>query len=64
MKSFLIIFLFGILTLNSIAQQRPVLTDEEQITETVTNEINELFQSKDFLKIKNKKFRILLIWLD
>jgi hypothetical protein len=56
MKHYLTLLFFGILSFNSIAQQRPILTDEEQITEIVINEINELFQSKDFLKIKNKKF--------
>jgi hypothetical protein len=36
--------------------QRPVLTDEEIVSETVTNEINLVFQSSDFTKKKNKKF--------
>ncbi len=36
--------------------QRPILTDEEVVAETVTKEINEVFQSSDFLKKKNKKF--------
>lgn len=38
------------------AQKRPVLTDEEQIQEAVTLEIQTLFKSSDFLKKKNKKF--------
>ncbi len=54
-KYFLILIIFGLLSLNTNAQ-RPVLTDEEQITETVTNEINDLFQSKDFIKTKAKKY--------
>jgi len=36
--------------------QRPVLTDEEQIAETVTKEVDEMFQSPDFIKKKNKKY--------
>lgn len=36
--------------------QRPVLTDEEQIAEVVTKEINDAFQSPEFLKKKSKKF--------
>lgn len=37
--------------------QKPVLTDEEQVSEMVTKEMDELFQSKDFLKQKDKKFK-------
>ncbi len=33
-----------------------MLTDEEQIAEVVTKEINDAFQSPEFLKKKNKKF--------
>jgi hypothetical protein len=40
----------------TVHAQRPVLTDEEQITEVVTKEVNELFQSEEFLKKKNKKY--------
>lgn len=36
--------------------QKKVLTDEEEVTEMVTKEMDELFQSKDFLKQKYKKF--------
>ena len=36
--------------------QRPVLTDEEIVSEMVTTEMNEVFQSSDFIKKKNKKF--------
>ncbi|WP_309642637.1 hypothetical protein [Flavobacterium sp.] len=36
--------------------QRPVLTDEEQITETVTKEVDEMFHAPDFTKKKDKKF--------
>lgn len=47
-------FLF-LLSFPSFAQ-KPVLTDEEIVAETVTKEMDELFNSKDFLKQKNKKF--------
>lgn len=36
--------------------QRPVLTDEEQVAEMVTKEIDETFKSVEFLKKKEKKF--------
>ncbi len=54
-KLFFYLMLFVLYTTN-LQAQRPVLTDEEQITEVVTNEINELFQSKDFIKTKAKKY--------
>ena len=38
------------------AQKRPVLTEEEQVQEAVTKEIEALFKNPDFLKRKNKKF--------
>jgi hypothetical protein len=37
--------------------QKQVLTDEELVSEMVTKELDEIFQSKDFLKQKDKKFR-------
>jgi len=37
--------------------QKKVLTDEEEVAEMVTKEMDELFQSKDFLKQKDKKFK-------
>lgn len=50
---FLVIFL-------SVGQagyaQRPVLTDEEQVNEAVTKEVDAVFHSDDFVKRKNKKF--------
>ena len=55
MKHLILILILGLLSFNANAQ-RPVLTDEEQITEVVTTEIKELFQSKDFLKTKAKKY--------
>ena len=36
--------------------QRPVLTDEEVVSETVTKEIDQVFQSPEFAKKKNKKY--------
>lgn len=39
-----------------IHAQRPVLSDEEQVTEMVTKEMDEVFQSTDFIKKKDKKF--------
>lgn len=41
---------------SNVHSQRPVLTDEEQITEVVTKEVNEIFQSQDFAKKKAKKY--------
>lgn len=38
------------------AQKKPVLTEEEQVHEAVTQEIEALFKSQDFLKKKNKKY--------
>ena len=55
MKNLLLILFFTLLSLNSNAQ-RPVLTDEEQISETVIAEINDLFQSKYFIKTKARKY--------
>ncbi|WP_298394529.1 hypothetical protein [Flavobacterium sp.] len=39
-----------------INAQKPVLTDEEVVAETVTKEIDEVFKSQEFSKKKNKKF--------
>jgi len=41
----------------TFAQKRVVLTEEEQVQEAVTKEVEELFKSADFLKKKNKKFK-------
>jgi hypothetical protein len=43
-------------SMESFAQKRPVLTDEEQVQEEVTKEVDALIKSPDFLKKKNKKF--------
>jgi hypothetical protein len=47
---------FLILISPAINAQKPVLTDEEVVAETVTKEIDEVFQSQEFTKKKNKKF--------
>jgi hypothetical protein len=54
-KSFLVLALVMLSTQN-LSAQRPVLTDEEVVSETVTKEIDEVFQSEDFQKKKNKKY--------
>jgi len=52
---YLLAFFFFILSQSSWAQ-RPVLTDEEQVTEMVTKEVDEMYHSEEFIKKKNKKF--------
>ena len=52
---FFIGILFLLISVPAFAQ-KPVLTDEEIVTETVTKEMDELFKSNHFLKQKNKKF--------
>jgi hypothetical protein len=54
-KSLLVLALIMLSTQN-LSAQRPVLTDEEVVSETVTKEIDEVFQSEDFQKKKNKKY--------
>jgi len=49
------VFLTGI-SFSAQAQKRPVLTDEEQVQEAVTKEVDALIKSPDFLKKKNKKY--------
>ena len=54
-----IAFVFLVINLfhsESIWSQRPVLTDEETVSEMVITEMHEVFQSPDFIKKKNKKF--------
>ena len=54
-----IAFVFLVINLfysESIWSQRPVLTDEETVSEMVKSEMHEVFQSPDFIKKKNKKF--------
>lgn len=54
-----LLFLVGIflfLGYTSAFSQKKILTDEEEVTEMVTKEMDEVFHSPDFLKKKNKKF--------
>ncbi|MEJ5993694.1 hypothetical protein WG904_04610 [Pedobacter sp. Du54] len=44
-------------SLKSFAQKRPVLTEEEQVQEAVTKEVDAIIKSDDFIKKKNKKFK-------
>ena len=60
-KLYLAAFMWAILStaffLNQAqAQKRPVLDEEEQVHEAVTQEIEAMFKTPDFLKKKNKKF--------
>nr|WP_294774156.1 hypothetical protein [uncultured Flavobacterium sp.] len=52
----LLVLTLVMLATQQVSAQRPVLTDEEVVAETVTKEIDEVFQSEDFLKKKNKKY--------
>jgi hypothetical protein len=59
MKKNQLIFFLGIFLLLISAptfSQKKVLTDEEEVAEMVTKEMDEVFHSEDFLKRKNKKF--------
>ena len=51
-----IIITFLLLNVYSVVAQKPVLTDEEVVIETVTKEIDDVFVFKEFLNKKNKKF--------
>lgn len=52
----LLVLAFVLLASQKVSAQRPVLTDEEVVSETVTKEIDDVFQSDDFQKKKNKKY--------
>jgi hypothetical protein len=52
----LVAFVLFLLCSHNALAQRPVLTDEEEVTASVTKEIDEMFQSPEFIKHKNKKF--------
>lgn len=59
MKKNQLLFLLGVFLFLFSAPtfaQKKVLTDEEEVTEMVTKEMDEVFHSDDFLKKKNKKF--------
>ena len=53
----LVILINTVPSLKVMAQKRVVLTEEEQVQEAVTKEVEELFKSADFLKKKGKKFK-------
>jgi hypothetical protein len=56
-KSYLLVFSFCFLiSIGSFAQKRITLTEEEQVQEAATKEVDELIKSKDFLRKKEKKF--------
>lgn len=50
------ILIFFALMAPAAHAQRPVLTDEEQVAEMVTKEVDEMFKAPDFTKKKNKKY--------
>ena len=54
--AFFILCTTSVFAQSNIFTQRPVLTDEEEVTTTVTKEIDEVFQSSDFTKKKSKKY--------
>ncbi|MEO5912414.1 MAG: hypothetical protein ABIP95_16125 [Pelobium sp.] len=54
-KTFLLIALMFI-SFKSFSQKKQILTDEEQVQEEVSKEVEATFKSEDFLKKKNKKF--------
>ena len=61
LKTIVVFAFFIMCTTNGFAQtnifkERPVLTDEEEVSATVTKEIDEVFKAADFTKKKNKKF--------
>ena len=56
MRFAFILFVVQLVYNEPIWSQRPILTDEEIVSEMVTTEMNEVFQSSDFIKKKNKKF--------
>ena len=54
---FIVCFTVAIFSSSAVlAQKRQVFTEEEQVQEAVTKEVEALFKSSDFLKKKNKKF--------
>ena len=54
-KLFLLVSFF-LFSSSVFSQKKPVLTDEEQVIEMVTKEIDDTFKDEDFLKKKNKKY--------
>lgn len=59
-KTYSLLFFMGTFLLlfsTPTFSQKKVLTDEEEVTEMVTQEIDTEFKSESFLKKKNKKFK-------
>jgi hypothetical protein len=54
LKTFLCLFV--VMIFSQSYAQRPVHSDEEIIAETVIKEVDDLFNSSEFIKKKNKKF--------
>lgn len=54
--SVFLLFFILLAGLNVSAQKRATLTDEEQVQEEVSKEVEAAFKSEAFLKKKNKKF--------
>jgi len=52
----IVVLTFLVMCATPALAQRPVLTDEEEVSNTVTKEIDEVFHAEDFTKRKNKKF--------
>lgn len=51
-----LVVLFMFVSVNAFSQKK-VLTDEEEVSEMVIKEMDEVFHSDDFLKKKSKKFK-------
>ena len=51
-----LVFTFFIVCTHTALAQRPLLTDEEEVSANVTQEMDEVFHAEDFTKKKNKKF--------
>ena len=55
-KNILFAITLFIVCISTSFSQRPILSDEEIVSETVIKEIDEVFKSQEFIKKKNKKF--------
>ncbi|WP_298148241.1 hypothetical protein [Flavobacterium sp.] len=56
MKVIYLFFAISLLQLPIQAQNRKLLTSEEEVQEAVSAEVSDLFSSEKFMKLKNKKF--------
>ncbi len=52
----LVLLLVAFFGQQASAQKKPILTEEEQVQEVVSAEVDALIKSKDFLKKKSKKY--------